>query len=280
MINSIYVKVQNGLANRLRTIDSFYGLSKSFNKNLFVCWAPGPGWSDEHFTDLFTNQEINFISNEEYSLISDSLFNLESSIIKSDDRLSYVFFESEANIYRKIMTENLCYSGDSCLEYMMPNYFKQQNLLYSLLRPVNIIQDKITQISRKFDSNTVGVHVRRGDALNSITKDQFKVSDDDSFFNLMDQEINKNYAVAFFLSTDSKETNEKFLKKYEDRIIHNEEKTFFNSICQYQPKYNQDDAVIDLFLLSKTNKIIGSNWSSFSYLSSKMSNIQLVIAGR
>jgi protein-arginine kinase len=96
----------------------------------------------------------------------------------------------------------------------------------------------------------------------------------------MDQEINKNHAVTFFLSTDSKETNEKFLKKYEDRIIHNEEKTYFNSICQYQPKYNQDDAVIDLFLLSKTNKIIGSNWSSFSYLSSKMSNIQLVIAGR
>jgi hypothetical protein len=279
MVNNIYVKVENGLANRLRTIDSFYGFSKSLSKNLSVCWEPGPGWSDDHFTDLFVNQEINFISSKEYSVVADRTFNLQSSIRKSDDRLSYVFSEPYADTYRKIITENLCYSGDSCLEYMMPDYFKEQNLFYSLLRPVKIIQDKITQISSKFDSNTVGVHVRRGDAWNSKTKDQFKISDDDSFFTLMDKEINKNPAVGFFLSTDSEETNEKFLKKYKDRIIHNEKKIYYNSICQYQPKYNQDDAVTDLFLLSKTNKIIGSNWSSFSYLSSRISNIKLVIAG-
>jgi hypothetical protein len=205
---------------------------------------------------------------------------LQSSIKKSDDRLSYVFFESEADVYRKIMTEDFCYGGDSCLEYMMPKHFKEQNVLYSLLKPVKSIQDKITQISSRFDSNTVGVHVRRGDAWNSKTKDKFKVSDDDSFFNLMDKEINQNPEVVFFLATDSKETSEKFLNKYADRMIRDEEKIYFNSVCQHQPKYNQDYAVVDLFLLSKTNKIIGSNWSSFSHLSSKISNIKLVIAGR
>ena len=275
---NVYIKVQNGLANRLRTINSFYSLSILFGKNLFVCWESGPGWSDDKFTDLFVNQEINFISDDEYNVLTSDIFNLQSIIHKSYDRLSYEFHESVNNIFYKIMTEDFCYSGDSCLEYMMPKFFKEQNHFYSLLHPVQWIQDKIDAVSSTFDKNTVGVHVRRGDAWNSRIKDKFKISDDQSFFHLLDQEIDKNPDVNFFLSTDSEETNVKFVDRYGDRIIYNQKKVFFNSICMYEPKYHQDDAVIDLFLLSKTSKIIGSNWSSFSSLSSKISHKQLIIA--
>jgi hypothetical protein len=276
---NVYIKVQNGLANRLRTINSFYSLSILFGKNLFVCWESGPGWSDDKFTDLFINKEINFISGEEYFVHTNKIFNLQSSICKSYDRLSYTFHESIKNIFYKIMTEDFCYSGDSCLEYMMPQFFKEQNCFYSYLQPVQFIQDKIDKIyNNNFNNNTVGVHIRRGDAWNSTCKNQFKVSDDRSFFKLIDEEINKNPNVNFFLSTDSKATNAIFLNKYRDKIFYNTDKTFFNSVCMHEPKYHQDDAVVDLFLLSKTSKIIGSNWSSFSSVSSKISFKQLVIA--
>jgi hypothetical protein len=276
---NIYIKVQNGLANRIRTVNSFYSLSESCGKNLFVCWESGPGWSKDKFTDLFINQEINFISCEEYFIHTNKIFNLQSSVCKSYDRLSYTFHESIKNIFYKIMTEDFCYNGDSCLEYMMPNFFKEQNCFYPYLQPTQFIQDKIDKIyNNNFNNNTVGVHVRRGDAWNSTCKNQFKISDDQSFFCLLDQEIDKNPNVNFFLSTDSEEANTTFLSKYSDKIFYNTEKTFFNSTCQYQPKYNQDDAVVDLFLLSKTSKIIGSNFSSFSYVSSKIAFKQLVIA--
>jgi len=277
---SIYIKVQNGLANRLRTINSFYSLSMSCGKNLFVCWESGPGWSDDKFTDLFINQEINLISEEEYSIKASKIFNLESSVKKSDDSLSYVFSDPVKDIFYKIMSEDFCYSGDSCLEYMMPQFFKEQNYFYTYLRPVQLIQDKIDKVCNLINNDTIGVHIRRGDALNSRGKNQFKVSDDQSFFDLLDQEIYKNPNINFFLSTDSKETNTIYLNKYKDRILYNTEKFFFNSVCESLPKYHQDDAVIDLFLLSKTSKIIGSNWSSFSALSSKISHKPLVIAGR
>jgi len=276
---NVYIKVQNGLANRLRTINSFYSLSILFGKNLFVCWESGPGWSNDKFTDLFINQEINFISGEEYSTKKNNIFDLKSSIIKSDDSISYTFNESVRSIFHKILTEDFCYSGDSCLEYMMPHFFKEQNCFYSRLQPIKWIQDKIDKIYNiNFNNNTVGIHIRRGDAWNSTCKNQFKVSDDQSFFCLLDEEIDKNPNVNFFLSTDSEETNEIFLNKYRDKIFYNTNKTFFNSVCMYEPKYNQDDAVVDLFLLSKTSKIIGSNWSSFSSVSSKISFKQLVIA--
>jgi hypothetical protein len=275
---NIYIKVQNGLANRLRTVNSFYVLSESCGKNLFVCWEPGQGWSNDKFTDLFINQSIDFIDNDEFSVKSQQIFNLQSSINKSEDSLSYIFSDSEKNIYHKIMTEDFCYFGDSCLEYMMPNYFKEQNYFYKNLHPVQSIQKKIDRIASDFNEHTIGVHVRRGDAWNSKRKNQFKISDDESFFKLLDEEIIKNSAVNFFLSTDSQETNTKFVSRYTNKIIYNQQKVFFNSVCMYEPKYNQDDAVADLFLLSKTSKIIGSNYSSFSRLSSKISSKQLTIA--
>jgi hypothetical protein len=276
---NIYIKVQNGLANRIRTVNSFYSLSESCGKNLFVCWEKGQGWSDDKFTDLFnTNQSVNFIDSDEFSAKGQKIFNLQSSINKEENGLSYTFFDSEKNIYYKIMTEDFCYEGDSCLEYMMPKFFKEQNHFYSLLHPVQWIQDKIDAVSNTFDNNTVGVHVRRGDAWNSRIKDKFKISDDQSFFYLLDKEIDKNPDVKFFLSTDSEETNRKFINRYGNKIIYNQEKVFFNSVFVHEPKYHQDDAVVDLFLLSKTSKIIGSNFSSFSYLSSKIASKQLVIA--
>lgn len=275
---NIYIKVQNGLANRIRTVNSFYSLSESCSKNLFVCWEPGQGWSNDKFTDLFINQSINLIDSDEFSAKSQQIFNLHSTVHKSEDGTSYMYHESARNIFHRIMTEDFCYEGDSCLKYMMPKFFKEQNHFYSLLHPVQWIQDKIDDISSTFDKNTVGVHVRRGDAWNSRLKDKFKTSDDQSFFHLLDQEIDKNPDVNFFLSTDSEETNAKFVDRYGDRILYNQKKVFFNSVCVYEPKYNQDDAVIDLFLLSKTSKIIGSNWSSFSFVSSKIASKQLVIA--
>jgi hypothetical protein len=203
---------------------------------------------------------------------------LQSSISKTEDSLSYIFSDSKKNIYHKIMTENFCYSGDSCLEYIMPDYFKEQEVFYRSLCPVQSIQNKIDRIVCAFNENTIGVHIRRGDAWNSVHKDQFKISDDQSFFCLIDQEIDKNPDVNFFLSTDSQETNTKFINRYGKKILYNQEKVFFNSVCMYEPKYHQDDAVVDLFLLSKTSKIIGSNFSSFSSLSSKIASKQLVIA--
>ena len=42
------------------------------------------------------------------------------------------------------------------------------------------------------------------------------------------------------------------------------------------PKTNQQYAVIDLFLLSKTNKIIGEGHSGFSNIASELGKIELI----
>jgi hypothetical protein len=58
----------------------------------------------------------------------------------------------------------------------------------------------------------------------------------------------------------------------------NTNKNFFDSVDYRESKNNQKDAVIDMMSLSKTKLIIGSNWSSFSYISSRFNKIPFKIA--
>ena len=68
---NIFIKVKNGLANRLRTINSFYSFAEKQHSKLYVCWARGQGFSDDHFEDLFEKVEgIDFISEEEYEKLT------------------------------------------------------------------------------------------------------------------------------------------------------------------------------------------------------------------
>ena len=76
MINPIYIRVMNGLANRLRTIQSFYHFSLIKNRPLKICWAIGQGFSEDKFDDLFENK-LDFISVEQYNKVSESCVNLE-----------------------------------------------------------------------------------------------------------------------------------------------------------------------------------------------------------
>ena len=72
----------------------------------------------------------------------------------------------------------------------------------------------------------------------------------------------------FFLSTDNLETQTKFKKLFNNRII------FFDSIKESDNlrKTSLENAIIDLFLLSKCKQIIGSNGSSYSKFAILLNN--------
>jgi hypothetical protein len=277
---NIFIKVKNGLANRLRTINSFYDFAKKQHKRLCVCWAAGPGFSDDHFEDLFEKiKGIDFISEEEYKSLTDDILKLDQAICKDEENGNFYQFKKPCGeIIEKLISDSFSYHGDSCLEYMLPSTFMCENKFFKLLFPKKEIQDVIDQVSKKFSENTIGIHIRRGDAWLSPWKQYFKKSTDKAFIELMKEELKKNKNTVFFLSTDSIETNNNFKNIFKDKIIYNEQKSFFNSSDIHEEKPYQKDAAIDLLLLSKTNKIIGTNWSSFSVVSSQIGNKKLTVA--
>jgi glycosyltransferase involved in cell wall biosynthesis len=272
----IYIKVQNGLANRLRTINSFLTLAQNTNRPLFVCWRPGPGFSDENFSDLFKEvSEFSFISEEDYIRASLESFNIDQEINKTINSLKYEYARKQEDIIKAIFNNPISYTGDSCLEYMLPSYFEYKNTLYKLLQPIPKIANKIKKIEKYFDANTIGLHIRKGDASRCPWR-KFTNQNNEEFYKLLD---NHDSNSSFFLATDCKQTQEEIIDKYKDRIkIHyNPDKNFVESTDMYAHKPYQSDAVVDLFLLSKTNQIIGSQFSSFSDVSAKIGNLQCII---
>ena len=270
----IAVRVQNGLANRLRTINSFFSLAQEKNTVLKVCWEPGFGWSDEEFLELFLPiKGIEFISSAEFKTLRDSFLKLDEKVVKNNFR-SYDYFAPKEKILSCINKDCFTYDGDSCLEYMFET-FSNTNKLYDFLIP----KPHLLSIINSFPLHEcIGVHVRRGDSLSHPDQDLYKLSDNDSFVKHINEEIILNPHLKIFLSTDCLKTQQYFCSLYPNIILYNQNKNFYESKNYLSSKPYQSDAVIDFFALSRTYKIIGNNHSSFSMGAAALKNTPIVIA--
>jgi glycosyltransferase involved in cell wall biosynthesis len=278
----IYLKPDNGLANRLRCLSSFAKFAELNKRELFLCWVKGPGFSDDAFGDLFNSWPsfIKLISEKEYSDAAGLHFNLDKAVFKNEQYPELYNYKYNVDfIFETMMKKIFCYQGNSCIEYMLDSKFSGRYSDNNLIRRISInktIDEKIKKITNKF-KNTIGIHIRKGDAITSPWKKYYQVSTTDSFKKIIDKEISNDPDVKFYLSTDCEKTHEEIKNQYEDRIIY-QNKAFFKSEDERAEKPLQKEALIDLICLSKTKKIIGSHWSSFSDFASSINNIELETA--
>lgn len=276
--NCIYLRVHHGLANRLRTINSFYKFAVKHNKKLKIYWGPGPGWSDETFHELFCeiNNHIEFIDLKTFC--DCKVLSINRYFYRTPNA-EYVFSIPQSELIQRMVSQSFTYFGDSCLEYLFDNYKDESpNLFYDLLQPVPSLTQEIKKIQGLFNStNTIGIHVRRGDSRFVNFKALFQPSEDDTFYKLIDEEIKKDPSVKFYLSTDCSYTQKKFENLYDKYLIYNKNKKFLKDHdIFYKSKSHQRDAVLDLWLLSLTSKIIGSKYSSLSTLAGKLKNVEVI----
>lgn len=132
------------------------------------------------------------------------------------------------------------------------------------IKPLPHIQNKIDEYLKKYDfENSIGLHIRRTDL-----KEQEKTPDW-WFDREIQKEIDNNPNIKFFLATDNKWTEEKFMMKYSEH--------FFTTTCEYDDsefgeKYPGGDrkrhspteqGLIDMLLLGSTKKVYGCHGSSF-----------------
>lgn len=150
----------------------------------------------------------------------------------------------------------------SCQEF---NYFNVED--YKVFVPEASLQKKISAASAKFDNNTIGIHIRSTDNLDAIKNSPFQL-----FAERIEEEINVNPAATFFLSTDNKKYQDLLVKKYGNGTILFNEKEFSRNKTQ-----GIKDAVVDLFCLSRTSKIYGSYFSSFSAVAGRIGGVPITI---
>jgi hypothetical protein len=282
----LIVRPRAGLANRMRVITSFQILARSSGRLFELCWAPSNGWSNEDLNILFENgfPRVPLDEFERYCQNGLALHEARRIVGHGNER-TWEWREGSGmhQVFDLEAFPVVTYSGDARCDRLvdpatqarlLPHFESAYQASIKEWRPVPSIRAKVESLAASFSPHTVGVHIRRGDHLAGPRRSGLRRSSDAAFFARMDAEQAEEPHTNFFLATDCTETEERFRERYREAVIVNRDKRFVPSV-RGQPKDNQRDAVIDMFALARTRKILGSNYSSFSKMAADIGGIEV-----
>ena len=90
----------------------------------------------------------------------------------------------------------------------------------------------------------------------------------------MSKELEAYPETTFFLATDDKKEEALLRQTFPGKILSNQDRTLDRN-----SEAGIHDALLDLYCLASTEKLIGSYWSSFTDIAADMRGIEKVIAG-
>jgi len=254
-----------GLGNRMRAIASAIKLADEAQCQLRIAWQATRD-CNATFDDLFLPIDNPNVSVDK-GTFADSPANktnlwlpklLRGSKYAYDN--SYYRPQQDDNL-RNILTQGSAYiaCGYSIGEY-------EPKLLTQVFVPNTLLDSRITETIGQFSPHTIGVHIRRTDNKQSICESPLT-----AFRERIDQALEAQEADRIFLCTDDQRVKDHFASVYGDRLITRQIK-LERSICQAI-----QDAVVDMWCLSKTAKIVGSYYSSFTDTAAELGNTPLEI---
>lgn len=271
--NTITLKPTGGLCNRLLAIDSALSLSKDLSSNLHIHWVQNH-YLNASFFELFkplnvsqvtfteTNKKLLLFSDRELYKPKQRLYNF---VLK---RYQGLYFDKvlHGNDVKKLAQDQYDFRNFERYESILITSwtrFVSKKIDVSHFQPIEPIQSSINKLTSAFNQHTIGIHIRRSDHELAIRKSPTSL-----FIEIMNRAIEKNTDTNFFLASDSEEEKKTLQRTFGDRIIlHTVEAGDRNS------KTGMQAAVVDLFCLSKTSKIFGSFYSTFSLVASEIGNI-------
>jgi hypothetical protein len=283
------IEPMGGLCNRMRAIDGAVALASQLSQPIKLIWNCDP--------DLGCSLERLFVSPPEISLIEERQSNLcvphwegvwksfgrwndimkelvSSNSLNSknyDHSTPLVLFQREIEILLKAGYDFHELARKRSVHFKTWERLHQLRSNIELFRPVPRLAETIRNITEHFD-NCVGVHIRRTDHKHAILHSTTSL-----FIERLNQEVCLNPKVRFFLATDDKTEEDLLRNHYPERII-----SFQKRSLERRTPEAIEDAVIDLFCLSNTKKILGSLGSSFSLMASEIHGapLELVYAER
>ncbi|RMG25663.1 MAG: hypothetical protein D6730_10530 [Bacteroidetes bacterium] len=291
----IYLIPVGGLCNRIRAIDSAISLCDRYGRDLSIIWLNDSSLNC-NFHDIFTltykgKTQIEIININGYQFLPRQrvirLPRLGIKVLKTriEAYISNAFF---ANVYassehlkhklRMREIDQLFYQKiEPVLSSVLKNMHSPLMLescyrlcdtdehSYTYLQPVSDIEEKIKAKVEAFH-HTIGLHIRRTDNQRSI-----QVSTDEKIVRSLEVTLQQEPDSTFFLCSDSEATKQRLIELFGDKIITNE-------VASYDRNKSGaiKDAVLDLYCLSRTEKIYGSFFSSFSQVAADLGHIEKI----
>ncbi|TSD65871.1 hypothetical protein FFF34_000280 [Inquilinus sp. KBS0705] len=262
-----------GLANRMRVIASCIALKQVLKTQLTIVWNENAELNCPYhllFEDegIFNIRPKNKLDYHTRSLNHMSgLQKLKTKLVNKITGINYTLNDSDIlNLVlpgkldiHEVVRQNKNVYIQTCQE------FGVADMAYKHFKPTSALSKKINDITDAFNPYTIGVHIRRTDNKQAIQNSPISL-----FIAQMHKELEQQNATKFFLCTDDIAVQDTMKAEFGDKVlIHHKEVIDRNSVKGIQ------DALIDMYCLAKTSKILGSYWSSFSEVAAKLYNTPL-----
>ena len=274
----------SGLGNRLRPLASCYAIAKQTKRELIIYWDNiTPNGCLAKWNELFENQ-IGEISLEEIKQLDDCALFTETDGVGHGYEREYQKFGRDA--LKQLSTKypaypkssfNYSFTNKNIIIYdngFQPNVnIKDSHEFIRNLKPIKEIQDKIDYYTTKLNlsENVIGIHARGTDFGDYL----------EQYMHAIQYILNENPSQQFFLSTEDPIYEENIKEKFGNNIICRKKDTYIikdnskpwndhNSF--YITKEHAQEAVEDIFLLSKTNIQIFHPASTFCEIARIINN--------
>lgn len=258
----IIIQPSGGLCNRMRVINSGWRLARERKEKLLVLWN--------------CNAELNCPFESLFRPVSE--FKITSIHSVADPRK--LFHQKTARNYltnEEILAHR---TPDGCLDpdyvhalsgktYIFTWEWFYPSEDYHLFIPTDSLQKRIDEMTAQFGSSCAGVHIRRTDNQPAIGK-----SSTDAFIQSMKKELEEDPCTCFYLATDDMTEEARLREAFPGKILSNQRRCLDRDSIE-----GMHDALLDLYCLANTRKIIGSYFSSFTDIAADMHKIPKVIAG-
>ncbi|MDP4276805.1 MAG: hypothetical protein Q8914_04135 [Bacteroidota bacterium] len=255
-----------GLCNRMRAMASGVSMAEHLDGTITVCWEKNKDCLAD-FGELFLPVDIervnvkSFGRSDWYLRFSRKRNLYVPGLVRSmlfDSQLTGTAERFDDAVYEQVKGQKIyAISG-----YSLTRHFP----LTELFRPVPELQTRINWLKSQFDSHVIGIHIRRGDNLQSIKRNSV-----DDYVRFMETELIERPKTRFYLATDSPEIKQQLTARFLDRII------AIDAVLDRNALQGMKDAVVDLWCLASCNRLAGSYYSSYSELAAEMGGIELTI---
>jgi hypothetical protein len=281
---ALVVQVRYGLSNRLWTIAKAYAWSYLFRRRLSIIWEPEEACGctqSDLFDDGLRLLRI-FVPDQEHFTCYDGIYREYAqqtalSLAIHSHRVDPRHLLNRRNLFIKAF--DLSLAADRNIGW--PSLIASSPLYHRIFRWLQRryllqleIRDEIHGLFPDYEThNLTGLHIRIGDSKAPLIdfpdfSDKFRGQGYERFFALLEQFFERQPDEQIYLACNSAEFQEKIAGHFPGKIL-------------FYPKRSLDrasaiaieDALIDLIMLSRTKRIIGTKHSSFSKLASLWGNV-------
>jgi hypothetical protein len=152
-------------------------------------------------------------------------------------------------------------------------YHSEQKRCCRQLRPAPAIAREVERfVASHFRGRaTVGFHIRRGDAVTGPYSHLYRDSPEAAFVKKMEDVARGQPEARIFLATDCEATEARMKALFPDRLV-TYQKPFPPSVFG-APKEGQREALVEMLLLARTRRVVGTAGSTFGYVASLIGDV-------